>query len=378
MNSLQIFFKEFSNEKRRQSLIKNFVIIGFLTILFAQNKVQYELPVKSIALVILVLTFISSYTTTFNFNNINNVKRYLSLPIKKLDYIFSLYITLIVLTFVDKVLYIVALALIISPSKVNIAVVSTVSIMLMVAVSINMLVAISKKSLGLKLLNIISVIIPIALCFININQILVLIILVTILAINIFLLTTADLKNLVYYPKSKAKVRTFKNYYINVMLNDKVLIINSLFLIGLAFIYYLFLFESETLFLQALPLAFVASNKIVSTMISQDRDTLKKINSMPRNNIYKQYFIFNLILMYVLYFILFISSILVFKLNPVTMVLVLVFCPLVVASVNTYLEMHHPILIWSDLNQLWKNPRNYIVLVFAYVVILSIMLIEYI
>lgn len=376
MNNLQIFLKQFTNEKRKRSIIKNVVIISALTALFSQNEIQYSISIRNLASSILILTAIFSFSTVFDFNKIHKIKKYISLPLNTLEYIASLYISLSILIFVDKALFLVALALILSSLNLNVLAVSIISVFLMTAVLLNLLVSISKKSIILKLISFISIIASIGMCYINIDIIYLYVGLVTILALNLLILSSASITDLVYYPKSRGESRIFKNYYVNVVKNNKVFLINSVFIFIMAIVYYMFLFKSETIFLMALPLAMITGNKVLATLISADKETLKTMNIVPGKEMYTQYFKFNLVFFYFQFILMAFVTVILFNFNYLISIIITVICPPIIAFVNTYLEKNHPILIWSDLNQLWKSPRNYISFAITYAIVLALLFAE--
>lgn len=375
MSSFEIFFKEFHNAKRKHSIIKNVVIIGVLTVVFSQNEVAYDISRTSVVVAVILLAFISSITTVFNFNRVDKVKNYVSLTNDKVHYNLSLFISVIILTFLDKVMFFAAVAIILSGLDYYVVAASLITTVLCVMVSFMLLAAHNKNSITLYITSFIMLASMISLCFISVDFILVLATFLLLSLVGMLILVRLSSNTFIYVPKTSKKV-AFKNYYFNVLVGNKVLLVNTIVLLGFAVVYMMYLFEVASPYILAIPTAILGSNKIISCLVSSEKDTLKKLDSFPGKELYKDYFILNICIMYLIYFIYATSLIFMFEVRIMVAVAVLVLCPLVIAIVNTYAECKMPIKEWSDLNQLWKSPRNYMATVAVAILAVAIIFIE--
>ncbi len=373
MNNCKIFTKHLFSKNRVKSIIKNFIIILFLTLIYKNLEFEITISENLIILVTIFISIISCVSVVSEFNSFNNFKSYSILPIRKHIFIINMIFWYSIIVIIERMIFIFFIYFILFDFNINIALYVIITVIFTQIFSINWILTSQKDKFVGNSINLTIFLLYLLVWFAFENEI----------YKNVFIcfLFSALLANTMFYTTNTLiyfnvtyKFKIFKNYFFNIFLREKIVFINSLLLLIIAVFYDYFTEVDSNVLLAAVPYAILSANKIIYTLISQDKHIIRKINTLPHNTIFKQYQLFVLVEMIVIFSTFEVVKYLFFDVINYSSLVLIFLNPIIISVISVFLERNYPIISWNDKNELWKNSRNYIATICIYITTITVLL----
>lgn len=371
----KIFLKDLINKKR---VVRYLIILLSFTIIMKQYSStinQSLINEKSVIFVTAGVILTSILYVVHTYSLFEKVKSYLCLPISKKRLLLSFIFSLICISFLERLSFIIIIIFMCSKSPfLNSFLVIETSILFILG-DVAYLIANNKRSkryyleIFLLLCMILSLFIKISLIsIIKLMALYIVILLFYILKQDSFYIAILRFKKDALYKNNHVE-----NYFLKVMLNEKIYIVNTVMI--LVMIGMVSFFIKENYVFWYIRWAISAVNTPTLTMLSSDLNIIRQGQMLPN----KKYSIYSMYMKFLLRYFLSVN-LLIFILDcilnrslllyDITMVLILSF---IESMIGYFLEIKHPIVNYQTKQQLWKHPRKYIIpiVVFFISVIIS-------
>lgn len=332
-------------------------------IIFEKSDVNLVVTTKEVTVFTIALTCMTTYYIAFSLLKFEKLKQYISFPVNSLSFILSLSIAIYMWLLATKYSLLIGL-LVISNCNVNFMYILFVAFVIS---QWSLMLIFEFKQVLLVLTMVISIII-----FTGLELI------INVMAINliIYLLVQAGL--LLYFNKTrlshitrlnsppKTKFFIFNNYFVRMVLSEKILLINSAMTVIAAIIF--ISSAPHNSLLVAISFTIVGLNAGLSTLLSAQPETAEQTKSLPNNFFVHQYLIF------VCSYYLFVNAIIALTLyfawfdNLPLLILLTVVLSIVETGQTTFLELKYPIRHWKVKADLWRHNRKYLVPITVFIV----------
>ncbi len=325
------------------------------------------------------ITFITIFTSTaytiYTYSLFEKVKTYIMLPIKKNRFLLAFTIGMIGISFLERGSFLIIGALICSSRPIYsitiIILVATWSILINIWV---LLTVNNHKKINWIIIatNFIMIFLAFNLISSEVFQLLILASGIIICFIEILLQDSISIAITHIGKRGLAKFHFAGNYFLKVIAYEKIYIVNSVMLIVM--ICLLSFMKGDNVIIWSLIWTIGATNTPVLTMMSSDLYVRRQAQMFPESNVslWKMYCIF--LMEYFLFIngLICVFSIFIIGKNPwITIPIALVLS--VIEVIGAYiLEKKKPILYWQTKQELWKNPRKYILSIIVFLLISSI------
>lgn len=352
-----MWIKVFSNEIFSLRLLVEYIVIFIIWIIaFLNSNINFNVTTEEISILMIILTCITTYYIAFTLLKFSKIKQYISLPATSLSIVLSLCVAIYGWLFATKYSLLVS-ALIISNNNLNYVHILFVGFFM---TEWTLMLMIEFRNVSLALVMILSIV-----TFSSLEMG------IELLYIKMVIYAIIEIGLVIYFRRIKlnhiirstdlhqANFSFARNYFVLVVLNEKILLINSLMTIVTAIVFTII--APHDVILLAVPFTIVGLNSGLSTLLSAQPQTVKNAKSLPNNYLIFEYVIFlsgyylivNTIIALILNFTWFKQPIL-----YITLVLILgaVECGQII-----YLEIKRPLRNWKVKADLWRNNRKYII-----------------
>lgn len=368
-SNVEMFLSDMLSKRKVTLYIGALVISPILfDLLFAEVNLTEKSALLLIAFGIL-LTYTSSLYMVFTFFDFSKIKRYFTLPISRSNIYLSIVFAFTIWNLITKLNFLIILFIKYFDNPYSYIVILLLGAMMSIVISLTTLIDVQAKRIVSLILKIaLAVIITVAI-YLGLNPLISISILTIYNALLLFILSRNDLSNLIHYKKAN-KVHIFSNYFLNIVYTNKVLLVNTFLTLIVALVFSITQPDIEVFL--PIPFVLVSGNSTFCTIISGEKDIIKKLKILPDNIFYKQYYIFMF-----MYFItvntVIASTYVIFKgYMPMSMIIVAIVLSLIESYVIVLEEKHMPILSWKTKPELWKNPRKYILPIIVLVLLAPI------
>lgn len=367
-----MWIKIFTNEIFSLRLLIEYLVIFVIWIIaFLNSNIKFKVTTEEITILMITLTCITTYYIATSLLKFSKIKQYISLPASSRSFILSLSVAIYIWLFATKYSLLVSV-LIIGNNNLMYMYILLVGFLM---TEWSLMLIIEFRNILLALAMILSIVIFSSL-ELSIDMLYIKGIIYVIVQIGLVIyFRKLKLSHIIRSTDFRQSNRSLaRNYFLLVVLNEKVLLINSLMTIITAIVFTLV--APHEIVLLAVPFTIVGLNSGLSTLLSAQPQTVKHTKSLPQNYFTYEYVIFlscyylivNLIIALILNFTWFKQPVL-----YITLVLILstVECGQII-----YLEQKRPLHNWKVKADLWRNNRKYIVPLTAFTVANLIILIS--
>jgi len=368
MGKAKLFLYDFVTNKKIRKYIIAIVIFLVAALYYHKNNNEWMLGTAAMSNIGLSIAFLTTLYSIFSYSTIDRIKAYLMLPCKKSEVFFSFVFAQYFSLLLERMSFVIIVAAFFTKEPVLIVAYLLLSSLIAVVLDTVVLISLNKKRYFLAALSVVFIAALYVLLTYSQNSALNFTVLVVLLCISIFIVMTFESKHLAINRESKVKSNPFRrvNYFSTVMMREKIVLVNtaSVFVIAGLFA----LISKETPFLLNLIWGVIAVNTPATTMFSGDKALMRQEKMLPRhsrlmNGVYGSFL--------AVYFMIANSYVvLLFVLLGQFNIFVL-FTGIVLVVVETgialLLERKYPIRSWQKKQEVWRNPRKYIlpVIVFA-------------
>ncbi len=372
MTENKMFLRDFMT----QAKIKKYILymLGFAALikLFFQDKTIFYISDIAGSMIGLGIAFTSTAYIIYTYSTLENIKFYLTLPIKKWKMFLAYFLALWICTLIQRISFVIIIIADFGTHVVQNIILLVMSSAAAVLINIGILLGKNAKERSMILWNVILIC---ALFFLGYSEIAFGYKLLLSFCIGVSAICTyqkVEITDLVitHQPSIRIQRRGIVNYFFRVAMAEKIYITNTVCIV--AFLVVLCVMSKNNPIMMSLVWCIGSVNTPFLTMISGDLWIARQIDMLPirQNNIYKQYSLFlasyflltNFMIVLVKYIIL--KEVLI---KDILLALLLVILETVLAIM---LEKTYRVKGWQTKQELWKNPRKYI-LPFAIFVFVS-------
>lgn len=349
-----------------QAKIKKYILymLGFAALmkLFFQDKTIFYISDMAGSMIGIGIAFTSTAYIIYTYSTLENIKFYLTLPIKKWRMFLAYFIALWICTLIQRISFVIVVI-----AGFGTHIVQNIFILLInsgaaVLINIGILLGKNAKKRSMILWNVILIC---ALFFLGYSNIAFRYKLLLSVCIGLSAICTyhkVEITDLVitHQPSMRTQRCSIVNYFFRVAMTEKIYISNTVCIV--AFLVVLCVMSKNNPIMMNLVWCIGSVNTPLLTMISGDLWIARQIDMLPirQNYIYKQYSLFlasyfllmNFMIVLVKYIIL--NEVLI---KDVLLALLLVILETVLAII---LEKTYRVKGWQTKQELWKNPRKYI------------------
>ncbi|AKB25256.1 hypothetical protein MSMTP_1787 [Methanosarcina sp. MTP4] len=371
----KIFFKDLVTKKKVFKYLLGMVLFTVFVKLFLADFIKPIFQEAFLPWITFITIFTSTAYTIYTYSLFEKVKTYIMLPIKKNRFLLAFTIGMIGISFLERGSFLIIGALICSSRPIYsitiIILVATWSILINIWV---LLTVNNHKKINWIIIatNFIMIFLAFNLISSEVFQLLILASGIIICFIEILLQDSISIAITHIGKRGLAKFHFAGNYFLKVIAYEKIYIVNSVMLIVM--ICLLSFMKGDNVIIWSLIWTIGATNTPVLTMMSSDLYVRRQAQMFPESNVslWKMYCIF--LMEYFLFIngLICVFSIFIIGKNPwITIPIALVLS--VIEVIGAYiLEKKKPILYWQTKQELWKNPRKYILSIIVFLLISSI------
>lgn len=369
MSKAKLFLYDFVTNKKIKKYIIAIILFLCAAVYYRQNNQEWTLGTTAMSSIGLSVAFLTALYSIFSYSTMNRIKAYLMLPCKKSEvffsFIFAQYFSLIL----ERISFVIIAVIFFTKEPVLMITYLLLSSLITVILDTLILVSLNKKRYFLAVLSVVFIASIYILLTYSQNYVLIFVVLAAMLMIGIVLVMMFESKHLAISRESKVRSNPIRrvNYFITVLMREKILLVNSATVFVIAA---LFAFISlETPFLLNLIWCVIAVNTPATTMFSGDKALMRQEKMLPRHSrlMYGVYGSFLAV-----YFAIANSYVvLLFALFGQLNILV-IFTGIVLVVMETgvalLLERKYPIRSWQKKQEVWRNPRKYVLPVIVFVI----------
>lgn len=364
MIASKIFLKDMITKKKVKNYLLFIFLFAFIVYQLFGEFIQSAFNENNISCITMIVIFTSTSYSICTYSLYEKVKNYISLPITRSRFLLGFIISLFFVSFLERIsLIIIVVCLSGTNLLVNISMVIIVSI-LCILLNVWMLMLINRRN---KLELVLLVIVLLCSIFTFYFNMIVFLKLLIIAGCCLVALVNILKKESIYIAiirSSRTLLTRFKsrgNYFINILMNEKIYIINTAMLIGT--IIFLIVIKMDNYIIWSFTWTVGAVNTPVLTMLSSDLHLRKhaEMISDRTDGIWKMYMRFIIIYFVSINIFIFALNVLVDRDKLIPNIIALVILCIIEPLIAYLLEIKFPLLKWQTKQDLWKHPRKYII-----------------
>lgn len=370
MISTKIFLKDMLSMKKVKNYVLFICIFAFIISNIFEDFLGVGFNEKFIPYFAALAILTSTAYTIYTYSLYEKVKNYISLPIKKTNFLLGFILSLIIVSFLERVSLLIILVYFSGINVLqNICLVSLISIFC-ILINVWMLIILNRKSkvqfIVVALVFASNMVVFGLNAAIWFKMLMILgssfIVLASILSTDSIFI--AIIRNNKYgFNKSKFNI----NYFLKVMISEKIYVINTALILGI--IIFLVFIKVDNYIGWSLTWAVGAVNTPVLTMLSSDLSLRKHADMLSDKsngvwNMYRKFLIGYFV--FVNLFILILNTIFENNIVIYNVIAFIILC--ILESISAYvLEIKFPLLKWKTKQDLWKHPRKYVIPLIAFI-----------
>lgn len=367
----KVFLRDFITKDKLKWYGIAFILFGAFLYYFPLP----QLPMERTAGVLgIMVCFFPTMYTIYTYTAADNIRLYLTLPVKPQGVIFSFVLSLFIVTLIERIAFVALAIVFLLEYPIPVIVFLLFSGAATVLINVAVLLGANTKQLGVCFAGAVLLAGLVLTCAMvsGLTLQLALALLVGLLAA--LLLRRHDSLDLAIFRQSKQDKSHLANYFFRVLLTEKIYLTNT-FMVVLFAVAFLFMFaEPGNPAMMSVAWCIAAVNTPATTMISGDKwlarqsdmlpDCYKSICGMYRRFLAIYFSTVNIIVLAAC----FIRSGQFVPYIPIQFAA----ATLLEVHITVYLEKHRRITGWQTKQQLWRNLRKYILPVIVFIVVCGI------
>lgn len=365
-----IFLRDFVTFKK----IKNYVIYIFLfaifTNIFFEDKHVFQISSLACSTIGIGIAFTSTAYVIYTYSTFENMKLYLTLPIGKWKLFFSYFFALWTCTVIQRISFVIVIIINFGSNVLLNSILLLLNSGAAILINIGILLSKNGKRKAMLFVNIFLLILLVLLGGLDLHFAYkyLFTVLIGICAVMTFFKSAITDLVITHKLQNKFLTKGITNYFLKVVLAEKIYLVNTACIVAFLFIFCLISKDNPLLF--HLVWCIGAINTPFVTMISGDVWIARHIDMLPikQNNIYRQYAYFLSIYFAAVNLIILLIKSVITKVSATD-----IFLSLLLAVLETItaviLEKRYRITKWQTKQELWKNPRKYILPLMIFAVV---------
>lgn len=337
-----------------------------------------QLSVVSTAGVIgIMVCFFPTMYTIYTYSLTNNIRLYLTLPVKSRSLIFSFALSLFIVALIERIAFVAVVIIFLFKSPVPIIIFLMFSGAATVLINVLILLGANTKQPGVCFIGVILLVGLTFVCAMVSGRVIQLTLVLLICCFAVLMLRRYDSLDLAISHQSKKGKSLFRNYFFRVLLTEKIYVTNTLIVVLFAIVFLFLFVEQGNPVMMSVAWCVTAVNTPATTMISGDKWLSRQSDMLPGRykNLWEMYRRFLAIYFSVVNIIVLVACLI--RSEQFVPYLLIQFAAVVSLEVyiTVYLEKHRRISGWQTKQQLWRNPRKYILPVIVFIVACGISMI---
>ncbi|MGX7198762.1 hypothetical protein [Enterococcus nangangensis] len=361
MNKAELFLFDFVTKRKIIRTGIEIILFFAISFYYHSSNPAFMISTGVMSSIGLSMAFLTTLYSILSYSTMNRIRAYLMLPYKKSEVFFSfIFAQLFVLLLERMSFVIIVVALFVKMPVLNITYL-IISAIVAVVLDTAILISMNKKQTFYLCCFVVLVAGLYTLLILSRNHVLNFWVLLCIFLIGTVCLLKANPKNLAVNREGKVRNNRLRqmNYFFIVLLREKSTLINTVFVFIFASVF--MAMSKETPILSNMVWCIVAVNTPVSTMFSGDKYLSRHEKMLPQCS-HLMYGIYGLFVM--TYFAIANSfALLLFAaMGKLSIVVIVTGTVLVIFEtvITLLLERKYPIRSWQTKQEVWKNPRKYI------------------
>ena len=371
MKETKMFLWDFITPKKVKKYVLYIFLFAILTQILFEYKNIFHINSFACSTIGIGIAFTSTAYVIYTYSVLENIKLYLTFPIGKWKLFGAYFSALWVCTVIQRISFVIVIIANFGDHSLENSVLLLINSGAAVLINIGILLGKNGKRKAMIFENILLLILLFFFGGINLHFGYKLVLVLFICICGIVTWRKSPITDLIinHEPKNKfLDQKGIRNYFLKVVFAEKIYIINTIFIV--AFMFVLCFISRENPIMFQLVWCIGAINTPFVTMISSDVWVARHIDMLPekQNNIYRQYGGF-LFVYFVAVNMIIIGAKSVVSGVVATDIFFALFLAIVEAIVAIILEKRYRITGWQTKQELWKNPRKYVLPLMVFVMV---------
>lgn len=361
MSKIKLFLYDFITNQK----IKRYTILILLLFISAfyyhKNNPEWILKTTVMSNIGLSIAFMTTMYSIFSYSTVDRIKAYLMLPCKKSEVFFSFVFAQYFSLLMERMSFVIIAIIFFTKEPILISLYILLGSLITVILDIVFMMSLNKKKYFIMVLSIFFIVGIYILFTYSYNHIFNLSLLMIFLFISVVLIMSFEPKHLSINKVKKSKNTFFNrtNYFFIVLAREKIVLVNtiSIFIIAGIFAF----IANKNPFLLNILWGIITVNTPATTMFSSDKSLMRHEKMLPRNSYLMNGLYGSFLWIYFLiantYIILLFALLDQLNIFVILTGIVLIFIDTIIAL---FLEHRFPILSWQKKQEVWRNPRKYI------------------
>lgn len=355
----KLFLKDFFTKKK----LLQYVLLNLAFVLLLETTLKDTLIISNRALIITTMIVLvpATFYLLSTYTNFHKVRSYISLPYKSRTFLGGFLLSVLTLTFFEKSLLLLVLAGICGQNIVLDITCVILMTMWSVSISIALYLGINSTSIKTWIVSLISCIL-IAVSFLNIKMQLLFVGIACLFSIRATLSEKSiSLINRRGHVVEQRKVILSYNYFLQVLIHEKIYFINTAMLLGFTVLLVSLPYKSSIF--PALMWAIGAVNTPVLTMFSANPQLRRQNEMLPAYqwDLRHQYLWFLIGYFSIYNLLVALCQILFLNGNIMQVIPIALITACIEVVLGYILEIKYPLTNWQTKQDLWKHPRKYLI-----------------
>ena len=361
MNKAKLFLYDFITKKKIRKYAIALALFAAAAFYWRANNPGLMLGVAAMSNIGLSIAFMTTLYSIFTYSTTDRIKAYLMLPCKKSEVFFSFVFAQYFSLLLERLGFVIVAVTFFSREPAIIIAYLILSSLCAVLLDTVLLMALNQKRFVLAALALSLVARLCILLTYSRNALKNFAALAVMLLISSILMAGFDAKHLAINRESRVKNNPLRrmNYFFTVLVREKVVLINtaSIFISAGVFAF----MSTETPILQNLIWGVVAMNTPATTMFSGDKALIRQEKMLPRHSRLMSGVYASFLAVYFAAANAYVMGIhaLLGQFSVITVLTGISFA-VVETGISLYLERRFPIREWQKKQEVWRNPRKYI------------------
>ena len=371
MKESKMFLWDFITPKKVKKYVLYIFLFAMLTKIFFEDKNIFQINSFACSTIGIGIAFTSTAYVIYTYSILENIKLYLTFPIGKWKLFGAYFAALWICTVIQRISFIIVIIANFGSHIFENSILLLANSGAAVMINIGILLGKNGKRKVLIAENIILLILLFFLGGVNIHfgYKLVLVLLIAICGAAAWRKSNITDLIIIHEPKNKLLAQKgTMNYFLKIVFAEKICIVNTIFIVAFMLVFCLISMENPILF--QLIWCIGAINTPFGTMISGDMWIARHIDMLPekQNNIYRQYGRFLSGYFVVVNMMIIGAKSVVSKVVAADFFFAL-FLALLETILAVTLEKKYRITGWQTKQELWKNPRKYVLSLTVFVIV---------
>jgi hypothetical protein len=372
MSKAQLFLFDFVTIKKIKKYLIAIVLFGVAAFYWHDTNPGFTLGTAAMSNIGLTLAFMTTMYSLFSYATMDKIRAYLMLPSKKSEVFFAFVFAQYFALLLENVAFVIVAAILFTKEPVVIILYLLFSSLITVVLDTVFLMGMNRKRYLFPVLSVALIAGLYALLTVSADYVINATVLAAVLVLSICLMMLFKAKHLAINRESKGRNRGLRrgNYFFTVLTREKVILVNTVSILAVTTVFAFI--SKETPILMSILWGTAAMNTPATTMFSGDRALMRQEKMLPggsrlMSGVYASFLgvYFAVTNAYVV-----LLHAVMGRFSFYTALMGISFA-VINTLVSILLESRCPITNWQTKQEVWRNPRKYVLPVLVCAVALA-------